>query len=148
MSSTPSINWASPLEWITSMAALIAYLAKVLGITRSQSKTILIAGGIGIVTFHIAWVYGALAVVGLPAPFAKSADLRVLTQAVNKLSGSIAEERKVQLEQIILSTVQGKCNAAGDLKAQAAYAELLQEAIAKYEKLTHQEPRVPDCSEV
>lgn len=148
MSLTPLNNSDMRLGWITSMAALIAYLSKVLGITRVQTKAVLIAGGVAIVTFHIAWVCGALGIIGLPAPFARSADLKVLTKAVNHLAGSIKEERKVQLEQIILSTVQGKCQAFGDPKAETAYAELLQEAIAKYEKLTHQEPRVPNCSEV
>ena len=114
--------------------------SKVLGLDGNQQKIVIRVAWVAFVSFHIAWVCGWLAVVGLAAPFA---DAQSVQQAVQ----GIREDRIERLDSQILLIRTSQCKAT-TTEAREMYYSRLVELIEKYRVLSGKEPRVPGCGEL
>lgn len=99
------------------------------------------ASWVVIVTAHILWVCGWLAMLGLGTPFAKADEVR-------DLSREMRADRIERLEQQIINTRIAQCRSEPNSAAREQYSERLQELIHRFREIAHEEPRVPKCDEV
>lgn len=112
-----------------------------LGLSDSQLKLVRDIGWRALVTFHMAYACGYLAIVGIPlAGFAQAEDVKQLAQIIQ-------EDRAERLELAILDARRLQCKAPDDEKRKT-YSDKLQELRLKYRQITRQEPRIPACDEV
>lgn len=125
------------------MEALLGFITDNLGLTKEQQRLIVRSGWVLFVSFHIAWVCGWLAVLGMGSPFALADEQKQLAEVIKG-------DRIDRLEHDILGIRQDQCKAykEGNMPAERLYAERLQELLNKYYSLTQRNARVPACDEV
>ena len=84
---------------------------------------------VGGISFHVAWVCGLFAPLGLEAPFAKAQDVVKVASSVEQITG----ELKVFAKSTDLTAI------ADTLR--------LNELFKKYVEVAGREPHVPQCDE-
>lgn len=115
----------------------IGFVVKVSGLNQDQVKLLSRVTWVAVMTFHVLWVCGWLAWLGLAAPFANATTVTSVEQKVDAL-------RKVSVEKDIIQMRGYQCRAKSE-EAIQQYTRQLQELIDHYVDITHRSPWIPDC---
>lgn len=122
------------------------FILRNLGLTREQQVLITRAAWVFLVTFHILWVCGWLAFLGIAPPFAVAAEYAKASE-IRDIAQQIKLDRLERLEHDILTIKTSYCKAENQ-DAKRQYAQRVQELIDRYYAIDHNNPRVPNCDEV
>lgn len=115
-------------------------ISTALGLTPRQIKLVLRTGWVTLVTFQTLYLFGALAVVGFPAPFAKAAEFASMSAEVTDIKVQLLEQRlfDIRLRQ---------CKAETSESRQYYYTQLV-EKMNDYYHMTGRSYMPPSCAEV
>lgn len=118
---------------------------------------------VGGISFHVAWVCGLFAPLGLEAPFAKAQDVVKVASSVEQITGelkvfakstdltaiadTLRQDRIDRLDQAIQTVRSQQCRTAANSPARQNYTLRLNELFKKYVEVAGREPHVPQCDE-
>lgn len=109
-------------------------------LNKSQMRLVFRIGWVLLVTFHILWICGWLAFMGLEAPYAHASDMAALQR-------SVQVTEKITLSQEIRSEMVVRCRTK-DQDAKDSISRYIESLQNEYWALTHERyPEVP-CANI
>jgi hypothetical protein len=120
------------------------------GMSREQVKGAIMFSWRAIVFMQALWLWGFLAPIGLPQPFARVTIVAALQTDVKAIVDGLNTDRIDRITTDIFVARRQQCEALkiGTEEQKRQYSDRLNDLVSKYKRLTDMYPRVPGCDEV